>query len=336
VISLARLRQIRRRRRAARETTPPPAPFVVGVGRSGTTMLRLMLDAHPEMAVPPETHFLPDVIRACDRGASPERVVEILQGSRRWGDIGIPDTEIRRRFASLERWDATRASRAIYLAYAFNKGKSRWGDKTPKYSLVMAEIEDALPEARFIHLIRDARAVALSRVNMVEGRGEKPPKPAGVAGRWAKRIRQAREQGERLGGYLEVRYEDLVIETEPTLRRICEFVELEFDPAMLDYHEHASERLEEIARDLPDAEGKRKGVVAGEHRLKVHALAKEPPDRGRITSWKTRMSAADQRACEEAAGDLLAELGYPVGEPITDPAAPGREAEEAAGRGGAR
>ncbi|MEO8092275.1 MAG: sulfotransferase [bacterium] len=314
VISLQPLRRIRRRRRAARETTPAPAPFVVGVGRSGTTMLRLMLDAHPEMAVPPETHFLPDVIRACDRGASPERVVEILQRSRRWGDMGIGDSEIRCRFASLERWDATQACRAIYQAYAEPKGKSRWGDKTPKYSLVMAEIEDALPEARFIHLIRDARAVALSRVNMVEGRGEKAPSPAGVAGRWAKRIRQARRQGERLGGYLEVRYEDLVIETEPTLRRICEFIELEFDPAMLDYHEHASERLSEIARDLPDAEGKRKGVVAGEHRLKVHALAKEPPDKGRITSWKTRMSAADQRACEQAAGDLLAELGYPVGE----------------------
>ena len=105
-------------------------------------------------------------------------------------------------------------------------------------------------------------------------------------------------------------------DTEPTLRQVCRFVDLEFDPAMLAYHEHASERLSEIARDLPDAEGKRKGVVAGEHRLKVHAMAKEPPSAERINSWREQMSASDQRACEDAAGDLLAELGYPVGEEV--------------------
>jgi Sulfotransferase family len=316
VISLAPMRKMGRRRRAGREVRPPAAPFVVGVGRSGTTLLRLMLDAHPEMAVPPETHFIPDVIRACDRGASRERVVEILARSRRWGDMGISVEKIRERFRALDRFDATSASRAIYLAYAEHHGKPRWGDKTPKYSLAMREIEDALPEARFVHLIRDARAVALSRVKMVEGRGEKPPHPAGVAGRWAKRIRQARVEGEALAGYLEIRYEDLVADTERTLREVCEFVDLDFDPVMLDYHEHASERLAEIARDLPDAEGKRKGVVAGEHRLKVHAMAKEPPSLERISSWRTKLSAADQRACEEAAGDLLAELGYPVGDEV--------------------
>jgi hypothetical protein len=316
VISLAPMRRMGRRRRAARGEMPPPAPFVVGVGRSGTTLLRLMLDAHPQMAVPPETHFIPDVIRACDRGAAPERVVEILARSRRWADMGISADEIRGRFRALDRFDATSASRAIYLTYAEQHAKPRWGDKTPKYSLAMREIEDALPEARFVHLIRDARAVALSRVKMVEGRGEKPPNPAGVAGRWAKRIRQARVEGEALGGYLEVRYEDLVADTERTLREVCEFVDLDFEPVMLDYHEHASERLAEIARDLPDAEGKRKGVVAGEHRLKVHAMAKEPPSLERISSWRTKLSAADRRACEEAAGDLLAELGYPVGDEV--------------------
>jgi hypothetical protein len=312
VIGEVTMRRMRRRRRAARDPQPP-APFVVGVGRSGTTLLRLMLDAHPQVAVPPETHFIPDVIKACDRGEGPDAVVEVLRSSRRWGDMGIPDEAMRSAFHAVGRFDATSACRAIYLTYAADKGKARWGDKTPKYSLAMGEIEDALPEARFVHLIRDARAVALSRVKMVEGRGEQPPNPAGVAARWAKRIRQARAEGETLGGYLEVRYEDLVTDTEPTLRRVCEFIELEFDPAMLDYHEHAGERLSEIDRELPDAEGKRKGVVAGSHRLAVHAKAKEPPDAARINSWKEKLSPEDQRACEEAAGELLAELGYPVG-----------------------
>jgi hypothetical protein len=55
-------------------------------------------------------------------------------------------------------------------------------------------------------------------------------------------------------------------------------------------------------------------VVAGEHRLKVHEMARKPPSADRITSWRTEMSPEDRRACEEAAGELLAELGYPVGE----------------------
>ena len=49
---------------------PAPAPFVVGVGRSGTTLLRLMLDAHPELTIPAETQFVPELIEAADAGAS--------------------------------------------------------------------------------------------------------------------------------------------------------------------------------------------------------------------------------------------------------------------------
>ncbi len=48
-----------------------PVPFIVGVGRSGTTMLRLMLDAHPDLTIPPETHFVPKVIEAINDGADP-------------------------------------------------------------------------------------------------------------------------------------------------------------------------------------------------------------------------------------------------------------------------
>ena len=47
----------------------PPAPFVVGLTRSGTTLLRMMLDAHPELTIPPETHFVPDLIKAAARRA---------------------------------------------------------------------------------------------------------------------------------------------------------------------------------------------------------------------------------------------------------------------------
>ncbi len=69
--SLAGWRSRRRAIRAA-ASAPPPAPFVVGATRSGTTLLRLMLDAHPELATPSETHFIPELIAAREKhGATP-------------------------------------------------------------------------------------------------------------------------------------------------------------------------------------------------------------------------------------------------------------------------
>ncbi len=59
-------RQSRSRRASARGAERVPAPFVVGVNRSGTTLLRMMLDAHPELTIPPETHFVPELIEAAE------------------------------------------------------------------------------------------------------------------------------------------------------------------------------------------------------------------------------------------------------------------------------
>src|SRR5690242_11597706 len=99
------LRRIRRRAAFAvgRLRTPdrrPPAPFVVGVPRSGTTLLRLILDAHPAVAIPPETHFLPKLIRLCQQAEARDEdargaVLELLTGHRRWPDFGLEPDEVR-------------------------------------------------------------------------------------------------------------------------------------------------------------------------------------------------------------------------------------------------
>ena len=53
-----------------------PFPFVVGMNRSGTTLLRMMLDAHPRLTIPPETHFVPDLIRSVRKDGTPEAACE--------------------------------------------------------------------------------------------------------------------------------------------------------------------------------------------------------------------------------------------------------------------
>lgn len=284
------------------------APFVVGVTRSGTTLLRLMLDAHPELAVPPETHFLVDLIAAAHAGTGAEQLAESIVADRHWGDFALDAAELRRRVAALERPDAAEIARSFYRLYAERQGKPRWGDKTPQYLKSMPAIAGLLPEARFVHLIRDGRDAALSRSSRVL---KDPPPQTEVAARWKRRVLRARRDARRLGHYLEARYEDLVTEPEPTLRRICEFCDLDYEPEMLRYHERAEERLEEMARDLPERPGQPRRPAG--HRLEAHALTKEPPRTDRVARWRTVMSEDDQAAWAEAAGDLLAELGYEHG-----------------------
>src|SRR6188472_2831340 len=149
--------------RKARDSARPPVPFIVGVGRSGTTMLRLMLDAHPDLAIPPETHFVPELIDAIDGGATPEQAATTMIAVRQWGDLDTDPEDVVARWRQLERFESGPALRAFYEMYAERQGKPRYGEKTPAYVKSIVKIEGALPEARFVHVIRDGRDVALSR-----------------------------------------------------------------------------------------------------------------------------------------------------------------------------
>ena len=197
-----------------------PAPFIVGVGRSGTTLLRLMLDAHPDLAIPPETHFVPDLIGLCKSGASPDRLAAEVRASRHWADLGVGRDELETAFAELgSRPKAAPVLRAFYEGYAARQGKSRWGDKTPGYLRRMSLIASVLPEARFVHLIRDGRDVVLSRRRRGMGADLEIER---AAARWRDRVLAARRQGDHLGSrlYLEVRYEDLVKDIPGEMKRI--------------------------------------------------------------------------------------------------------------------
>jgi hypothetical protein len=283
----------------------PPAPFVVGVGRSGTTLLRLMLDAHPQLAIPAETHFVPELLEREAECRSAGELVDVIISARTWPDFGLEAGRLRAAAAGAH--GAADVLRAFYGLCAEREGKPRWGDKTPGYVKRMRTIAAGLGEARFIHLIRDGRDVALSR----RSRGMGAEKPiADVADLWQRRIENARRQAKKLRGrYLELRYEDLVADPEPGLRDACELIELDFDAAMLAHQERAGARIRELG-DLAE-DGERRGRDAGE-RQAAHALAARPPSAARTGVWRTEMDPAERAEFEAVAGRLLAELGYDV------------------------
>lgn len=270
-----------------------PQPFfIIGVGRSGTTLLRLMLHAHPDIAIPYESHFISGYQR---------RIAE-------YGDLG--DERHLRRLVDdvldeevLELWDheydadrllaALRSPtlrgvvEAMYEEYAAAHGKSRWGDKSD-YLDELPYLYQLFPDARFVHMIRDGRDVARSVLGMSWG----PTDLIGAANWWSDHVWLARRLGAMLGDqYIEVRFEDLLVDTEGELRRLCDFLDEPYDPRMLRFYEHAE-------RAIPEA---RRGQ---------HYNTNAPPKASRASSWRQEMPAVDVAIFDRYAGRMLDECGY--------------------------
>jgi hypothetical protein len=260
------------------------------------TLLRLMFDSHPALAIPPETHFIPAIAATCaehDRGC----FLKLIAEHPRWHDFRLDLAALRAAIGSLPAFDLSAGLRAFYQLYAQQHGKVRWGDKTPRYVEHMRVVKKILPEAHFIHMIRDGRDVALSIMPLSFG-----PNTIEAAARWwVSRITRARAQAADVRDYLEVRYEELLVRPDECLRKSCDFVGLPFDERMLGYHERAESRLAEVA-DL--------GATSARERRQIHAKLLERPDPLRVGRWKREMARRERQRFEAIAGALLHELGY--------------------------
>jgi sulfotransferase family protein len=283
----------------------PPAPFIIGLGRSGTTLLRLMLDAHSCLAIPPETGFLSDAAGLLDDEATArERFLALVTAYKTWPDLGIETDQLWTALETIEPFTVADGVRALYRAYAQRHGKPRFGDKTPGYTAKLHKVQAVLPEARFIHIIRDGRDVALSMRAVWFGRDRSIDEH--IDG-WRRKIQRARARSALCRWYLEVRYEDLVRGPQAELRRICDFIELPYEHSMLRYFEHAESRLNEVTSWL-HADGTVR--VSKSERLYQHRFTSCPPLPTRICRYRHEMTDHERQRCVTIAGDLLAELGY--------------------------
>jgi len=285
---------------------PDPPVFVLGVSRSGTTMLRVILDRSPGIAIPDETFFVPQLAHRHRGDVDPDELLEDVRRLPRLAAWEVPLEDIAARLRP--GMTTGEALDAVFQAYAAKHGKPRWGDKTPMYMRHLGLVDRLFPAAQYVHLIRDGRDAALAFLDMPEGVVTRtwahPRTPAGFACEWRTEVRRARELGRRVGAsrYHEVRYEDLVSDTEDVVRSICAFADLPFEPAMLEFAGNVD-------------------VSAKPH----HQRLLQPPTRG-VREWRTQMNEGDVRAFEAVAGDLLHELGYEVRTGRHRPTARGRAA----------
>jgi hypothetical protein len=271
-----------------------PPLIVLGVGRSGTTLLRVLLDRSSTLAIPYESFFVPQLAHRHGRRPKLDAFLDDLARLRTLHDWGIAPEDVRPRLR--EGMMTGEAIAAIFETYAERHGKPRWGDKTPLYMQQLPLLERLFPAALWVHLVRDGRDAALSFLELPAGfSGKTWAQPRTVpqfAARWRTEIAAARRLGRHAGGrYLELRYEDLVAEPERELRRVCEHASLPWEPGMLDHT-----RVSDTA-NMPE-----------------HRNLAQPPTPG-LRDWRSQMKREDALAFEQVAGDVLRSAGHELLEP---------------------
>jgi hypothetical protein len=251
-----------------------PPVFVIGSPRSGTTLVRLILDAHPHVSCGEETHFLRDL--------------EAIVG-RRWELVAS---------YGLERaWWLARI-RDLYLAFQAEvlaaSGKARWAEKDPTYTLHLGFIEELFPDALYVHLLRDGHDVVASF------RDRWGYRSAARAARteWARYVHAATALGRRLDGsrFLEVRYERLVTDPEAEARRLFAFLGEPWEPTVLDVdptRHRATERYRRFSAGRRQAAGETATIY-----------------RSRVGAGRSSLDPLLRGLLRRRHGPLLRELGY--------------------------
>jgi hypothetical protein len=270
--------------------------FIVGCGRSGTTLLRLMLNRHPRIAIPGETWYF----RYLDRQrehilGEPETswrrtLGDSIEALATFSELGITRAQLDAELThtSRLRWGDVLA--VANRAFARAEGKPRWGDKTPGYVRRLPLIHREFPNALILHVIRDGRDVAASFFEQPFG----PKSAIEAADYWRADVVRGITEGPALfaGRYSEVRYEELATQPEAVLRNVVELIGEEFDPAM-----------------LKERESDRKYFLRQHH---WHEQTAKPVTSARIGRWRDDLTPLDAALFELEAGELLKRLGYPL------------------------
>lgn len=282
-----------------------PYVFIVGCPRSGTTLLQRMVDAHSQIAIPNrEQHWISKLMRrgkvAPDGLATPDLLSE-LGTDKRFRRLLPDEWAVQSLAAELPLPYPRFVTRALDR-HGELKGKRLVGEKTPHHVHYLPLFHELWPDTRFVHLIRDGRDVALSmrdwkpsnRPGRLASWDDDPITTAAVV--WDRHVRRGMEHGEVIGPalYCELRYETLVAEPEAECRRLCDFLDVGFETAMLRFHE---------GRERPDP--------------RLSAKKAWRPVTSGLRDWRTDLREDEVEAFEAAAGELLEELDYPrvVGRP---------------------
>lgn len=268
-----------------------PDFFILGAQRSGTTLLRLILNNHPLVAIPEEATFLMPLItkkslltKICPLPVQKSKFIRFLSENpqfKKW-NIGVIDLE--NILDSQMSWIDIISQ--IYKTYAFCQNKVVCGDKTPSFLRKLEIILHAFPDSKFIHIARDGRDIYLS---LKERKHSSAWSIATSALEWRVKLSFVktfrRKFPERL---LEIRYEDLLADPETCVKKVCYFLGLEYMATVLDFWRTSGEFIDPRHSTL----------IFG------------PIDKSNIGKWKTAMTLQEREIFLFLSKSTLLEMGY--------------------------
>ncbi len=223
--------------------------FILGNPRSGTTLLRLMLNSHPEIGVPPESGFLQWwhkkynlwSVAATQNEERLTSFIEDILSSKKIEDWKLNKEELKFFIISENPKKYIEIINCIYKFYT--KNKPIIGDKNNYYIHHLSELKVISPQSKYIHLIRDGRDVACSYINIktLDPNLKYIPKVssniAEIAREWDDNVSKI-ETFIAQENSITVKYEDLISSPENVLIKICEFLGVKFNVSMLNYHQN--------------------------------------------------------------------------------------------------
>lgn len=273
--------------------------FVIGSGRSGTTLVRRILMSSPHVHIPPELHVVGRMVATYDRYAHLpwDRVVSLCLAQLAFHpefvrfemDLGPVARALCRLPAGQRSFAAIII--AVLRAHAVSVGRDGatiLGEKTPNTTEHVHAVHATIPAARFIHVVRNGLDVAASFA-------EADMFPLDVAARlWVRRTRITRRFAARHPeACLTVRYEDLVTDPEPVVRSLAAFLDLPPETLDLDRVDHVSAMVDVAAR-------------------RSFELVGEPITSARVDRWRDRMDPDELRVAARIMGRELRHWGHDV------------------------
>jgi hypothetical protein len=238
--------------------------------RSGSTMLRLMLDSHPRIAIPSETGFMGAAVAA-------HRIPDWKFGDGWYERLGWSAAEVDERLRDF--YDG------MFRRFASEQGKPRWGEKTPFHTAHMERMAQIFPDASFVGIVRHPGAVASSLHRRFHyGFAE-------AVTYWSDTNKQMLGAGIALEDrFVLCRYEDLVRQGEPVMRELLCCLGEPWAPEVLHHHQVQREK------GAPRA-------------VEGRTITSDPVDASRADAWATTVTADDRRELARVAG-LAEFLGY--------------------------
>lgn len=275
--------------------------FIVGSARSGTTLLQYMLRSHPEISLPTsESHFfIPFYERRNEFGDLNQlgNIQELLKDMYKAhklffdGDvhgINFDSEKLAKEFYRMKINTVPDIISAVFQKNAYAEGKQRWGDKTPYYILHLETLLEMFPNAQVVHLIRDGRDCALS---MLERKWDLWIfNHYHAAYIWNRYVKAGKAFGKKHPDhYFEIRYEDILDQPESSIKKLCQFLNIEFNSSVINFGKS-------------DGSGKT-------------PLLQKPLQKNNQAKWKNKLSKRQLATFEALASETLADCGYEVSTP---------------------